>query len=85
MTLPDLTPTGSPLPDMAPDVGALVSYLEYDPLPAIVLDPQYQILAANRAYQRQFGGRGRRTSAAGAIRFLTITTCPAIRQASTAQ
>ncbi|MBB2926060.1 transcriptional regulator with PAS, ATPase and Fis domain [Paraburkholderia silvatlantica] len=58
MTLPDLTPTGSPLPDMAPDVGALVSYLEYDPLPAIVLDPQYQILAANRAYQRQFGGEG---------------------------
>lgn len=58
MTLPDLTPTGSPLPDMAPDVGALVSYLEYDPLPAIVLDPQYQILAANRAYQRQFGVEG---------------------------
>ncbi|WP_395064530.1 sigma-54 interaction domain-containing protein [Paraburkholderia silvatlantica] len=58
MTLPDPTPTGSPLPDMAPDVGALVSYLEYDPLPAIVLDPQYQILAANRAYQRQFGVEG---------------------------
>ena len=58
MTSPDLTPTGSPLPDMAPDVSALVSYLEYDPLPAIVLDPHYQILAANRAYQRQFGVEG---------------------------
>lgn len=58
MTLPDLPPTGAPLPDSATDVGALVSYLEYDPLPAIVLDPQYQILAANRAYQRQFGVEG---------------------------
>lgn len=56
MTSHDLTPTS--LPYMAPDVGALVSYLEYDPLPAIVLDPQYQILAANRAYQRQFGVEG---------------------------
>jgi transcriptional regulator with PAS, ATPase and Fis domain len=58
MTSPDLTQTGSPLPDIAPDVAALVSYLEYDPLPAIVLDPQYRILAANRAYQRQFGVEG---------------------------
>ncbi|CAM2161804.1 Fis family sigma54 specific transcriptional regulator [Paraburkholderia sacchari] len=58
MTSPDQTRTGSPLPDVAPEVGALVSYLEYDPLPAIVLDPQYQILAANRAYQRQFGVEG---------------------------
>ncbi|WP_027820353.1 sigma-54 interaction domain-containing protein [Paraburkholderia bannensis] len=56
MTSHDLTSTS--LPYMAPDVGALVSYLEYDPLPAIVLDPQYQILAANRAYQRQFGVEG---------------------------
>ncbi|HTH59849.1 MAG TPA: sigma 54-interacting transcriptional regulator [Paraburkholderia sp.] len=44
--------------DTAPDVGTLVSYLEYDPQPAIVLDPDYQILAANRAYQRQFGVEG---------------------------
>jgi transcriptional regulator with PAS, ATPase and Fis domain len=58
MTLPDLTLTGAPLPDIAPDIGALVSYLEYDPLPAIVLDPQYRILAANRAYQRQYGVEG---------------------------
>ena len=58
MTSLDLTPTGSPLPDIAPDVAALVSYLEYDPLPAIVLDPHYRILAANRAYQRQFGVEG---------------------------
>ena len=39
----------------APDVDALVSYLEHDPQPMIVLDPGYRILAANTAYQRQFG------------------------------
>nr|WP_175103349.1 sigma 54-interacting transcriptional regulator [Pararobbsia alpina] len=39
----------------APDVGALVSYLEHDAQPMIVLDPEYRILAANTAYQRQFG------------------------------
>lgn len=39
----------------APDIGALVSYLEHDPQPMMVLDPQYRILAANTAYQRQFG------------------------------
>jgi transcriptional regulator with PAS, ATPase and Fis domain len=37
------------------DVGALVSYLEHDAQPMIVLDPEYRILAANMAYQRQFG------------------------------
>jgi transcriptional regulator with PAS, ATPase and Fis domain len=41
-----------------PDVAALVSYLEHDPKPMIVLDPQYRILAANTAYQRQFGVAG---------------------------
>lgn len=40
----------------APDVNALVSYLEHDAQPMIVLDPEYRILAANTAYQRQFGG-----------------------------
>jgi transcriptional regulator with PAS, ATPase and Fis domain len=39
----------------APDVDALVSYLEHDVQPMIVLDPRYRILAANTAYQRQFG------------------------------
>lgn len=39
----------------APDVGALVSYLEHDSQPMIVLDPEYRILASNTAYQRQFG------------------------------
>lgn len=33
----------------------LVSYLEQEPQPAIVLKPDYTIHAANRAYQRQFG------------------------------
>ncbi|SDC86203.1 sigma-54 interaction domain-containing protein [Paraburkholderia lycopersici] len=58
MTARDLTTPDTPLPDTAPDVAALVSYLEHDPLPAIVLNPQYEILAANRAYQRQFGVEG---------------------------
>jgi transcriptional regulator with PAS, ATPase and Fis domain len=40
------------------DLGSLVSYLEYESRPAIVLDPAYRILAANTAYQRQFGVAG---------------------------
>lgn len=39
----------------APQVQALVSYLEHEAQPMIVLDPDYNILAANTAYQRQFG------------------------------
>ncbi|HAL69724.1 MAG TPA: Fis family transcriptional regulator, partial [Pseudomonas sp.] len=38
-----------------PSVLALVSFLEHDVLPAIVLDTDYKILAANAAYRRQFG------------------------------
>ncbi len=49
------TPAGS---FQAPDVDALVSYLEHDAQPMIVLDPEYRILAANTAYQRQFGVAG---------------------------
>lgn len=47
--------------DMAstPQVQALISYLEHDAAPMIVLDPQYRILAANTAYQRQFGTDGK--------------------------
>ncbi|RQO57276.1 Fis family transcriptional regulator [Paucibacter sp. KBW04] len=36
-------------------VEALVSFLEHEPHPTIVLDPLYTILAANTAYRRQFG------------------------------
>lgn len=36
-------------------VQSLVSFLEHEPQPMIVLDPDYNILAANTAYQRQFG------------------------------
>ncbi|WP_414445382.1 sigma-54 interaction domain-containing protein [Burkholderia sp. 22PA0106] len=39
-------------------LGALVSYLEHDPQPMIVVDRDYRILAANAAYQRQFGVAG---------------------------
>ena len=39
----------------APQVQALVSFLEHESQPMIVLDPDYNILAANTAYQRQFG------------------------------
>jgi len=38
-----------------PSVLALVSFLEHDVLPAIVLDTDYNIMAANAAYRRQFG------------------------------
>lgn len=46
-------------PTPAPQVQALVSYLEHESQPMIVLDPDYNILAANTAYQRQFGATGR--------------------------
>ena len=36
-------------------VQSLISFLEYEPHPMIVLDPAYNILAANVAYQRNFG------------------------------
>ena len=36
-------------------VEALVSFLEHEAQPMIVLDPDYNILAANTAYRRQFG------------------------------
>jgi transcriptional regulator with PAS, ATPase and Fis domain len=38
-----------------PEVQALVSFLEHEPDPMIVLDADYNIMAANTAYQRQFG------------------------------
>ncbi|RWU27045.1 Fis family transcriptional regulator [Pseudomonas alkylphenolica] len=44
------------MPD--PAVQSLVSYLEHDPQPSIVLDTDYNILAANAAYQRQFTAGG---------------------------
>jgi transcriptional regulator with PAS, ATPase and Fis domain len=39
----------------APQVQALISFLEQEAQPMIVLDTDYNILAANTAYQRQFG------------------------------
>ena len=42
----------------AAQVQALVSYLEQEAQPMIVLDTDYNILAANTAYQRQFGVAG---------------------------
>ena len=46
---------GPASPRIAPQVQALVSFLEHESQPMIVLDPDYNILAANTAYQRQFG------------------------------
>lgn len=43
----------------SPQMQALVSYLEHDTHPTIVLDIDYNIVAANTAYQRQFGVEGR--------------------------
>ena len=52
-------PTRSPVTrNDAAQVRSLVSFLEYEPQPMIVLDPDYNILAANTAYQRQFGIAG---------------------------
>ncbi|MBO9648187.1 MAG: sigma-54-dependent Fis family transcriptional regulator [Variovorax sp.] len=45
--------------ESAPQVQALISYLEHEAQPMIVLDPDYNILAANTAYQRQFATVGR--------------------------
>ena len=41
-----------------PMVQSLISFLEHEVQPMIVLDPDYTILAANVAYQRQFGSLG---------------------------
>ncbi|AOZ03176.1 Fis family transcriptional regulator [Cupriavidus sp. USMAHM13] len=45
----------APADDAQAPVEALISYLEHDPQPMIVLDTEYNILAANTAYRRQFG------------------------------
>ena len=46
-------PANPPAP--SGQVQSLVSFLEHESHPMIVLDPDYNILAANTAYQRQFG------------------------------
>ncbi len=56
--MPKKTDNTSSLPP-APQVQSLVSFLEHEPHPMIVLDPDYNILAANTAYQRQFGSGGK--------------------------
>ncbi|WP_338413782.1 sigma 54-interacting transcriptional regulator [uncultured Sphaerotilus sp.] len=45
--------------DSTEQVQALISFLEHEAQPMIVLDPDYNILAANTAYQRQFGTAGK--------------------------
>jgi transcriptional regulator with PAS, ATPase and Fis domain len=54
--IPIKMPIKNPIaaPQHSPQVQALVSFLEHEPDPMIVLDPDYNILAANTAYQRQF-------------------------------
>lgn len=49
------------LPDIlsASQVQALISYLDHEPAPMIVMNTNYDILAANTAYQRQFGAGGK--------------------------
>jgi len=42
----------APVPDDA--VLALMSWLEHEPVPMIVMDPQYTVLGANAAYRQQF-------------------------------
>ena len=43
----------------APEVQSLISYLEHEAQPMIVLDLDYTILAANTAWRRQFGAVAR--------------------------
>jgi transcriptional regulator with PAS, ATPase and Fis domain len=43
----------------ATPIASLVSYLQHDAAPAIVLDTDYRILAANTAYERQFATAGK--------------------------
>ena len=40
-----------------PSLPALLSYLEHQPEPRILLDRNYTIIAANRAYRETFGGQ----------------------------
>ena len=40
------------------DIQALMSYLDHEPTPMMVMNTNYDILAANTAYQRQFGVAG---------------------------
>jgi transcriptional regulator with PAS, ATPase and Fis domain len=42
-----------------PQLEALISFLEHEAQPMIVLDPEYNILAANVSYRQQFGVVGR--------------------------
>ena len=49
------TPFPANPPAPSAQVQSLVSFLEHESHPMIVLDPDYNILAANTAYQRQFG------------------------------
>ena len=48
------TPIADTAPPRTEQVQSLISYLEHEPHPMIVLDPDYNILSANTAYQRQF-------------------------------
>ncbi|MDQ1811689.1 sigma 54-interacting transcriptional regulator [Massilia sp. CCM 9210] len=58
-----IDPTSAAVPAIAAPLSAqmqsLVSFLEHEAQPMIVLDPGYNILAANDAYRRQFGGTGK--------------------------
>ena len=48
-------PSLTAAPQTPSRVQSLISFLEYEAHPMIVLDTDYNILAANGAYQRQFG------------------------------
>ncbi len=43
----------------APEVRALISYLDHETAPMIVMNTAYEILAANTAYKRQFAVAGK--------------------------
>ncbi|WP_370663474.1 sigma-54 interaction domain-containing protein [Massilia rhizosphaerae] len=56
MPSPDRFPMNTPHDVLqASEVQALISYLDHEAAPTIVMNTDYEILAANTAYQRQFG------------------------------
>ena len=58
--MPNIPPSKDDTPSpRVSQVQSLVSFLEHEPHPMIVLDPDYNILAANTAYQRQFASVGK--------------------------
>jgi len=60
MTPEDPSPTPDSVSAQADAMQPLIAFLEHEAQPMIVVDPDYNIVAANAAYQRQFARNGAR-------------------------